>query len=75
MQSSTTDLGLDPVSLLPAVLTYTLYPASGSSTPITIEIDFSNYTAVSGVQIPFTIQRYVNGSLQLAITLSSAQIN
>jgi len=75
MQFSTTDLGLDPVSLLPSVLTYTLYPDSGSSTPIAIEIDYSNYTAVSGVQIPFTIQRYVNGSLQLAITLSSAQIN
>jgi hypothetical protein len=75
MQVSTTDLGLDPASFLPAVLTYSVRPDSGAFTPIAIEIHYSNYQPISGVEIPFTIQRYVNGSLQLEITVSSAQVN
>jgi hypothetical protein len=73
-QQSTTDLGLDPVTLLPAILSYSVLPDSGPQTPISIEIRYSNYQTVNGVQIPFTIQRYVNGSLQLAISVSSVQI-
>lgn len=75
MQSSTTDLWLDPVSVLPAALTYKIQPDSGSSTPISIEVRYSNYTLVQGIQIPFRIQRYINGSLQLDITVGNAQIN
>jgi hypothetical protein len=75
MQRSTADLGLDPTSLLPAVLAYTIRPDNGAPIPIAIEIHYSNYQAINGVQIPFTIQRYVNGSLQLEIAVSSAQVN
>lgn len=72
---STTNLGLDPVSLLPAVLTYSVHPDSGAQVPITIEVRYSDYRATNGAQIPFHIQRYVNGSLQLDILVSSAQVN
>jgi hypothetical protein len=75
MQRSTTDLGLDPTSLLPAVLSYSIWPDNGASVPIAIEIHYSNYKAVDGVQIPFTIERYINGSLQLAIAITSAQVS
>ena len=74
-QQSITDLGLDPSSLLPAILAYSVLPDNGVQTPIAIEIHYSNYQAVNGVQIPFLIQRYVNGSLQLAIVVNSAQIS
>jgi hypothetical protein len=74
-QQSTSDLGLDQETLLPAVLAYSLTPDSGGSTPIAIEIHYSSYQTVNGVQIPFLIQRYVNGSLQLTIAVTSAQIN
>jgi len=73
-QQSTSDLGLDPNTLLPAVLSYSLTPDSGG-TPIAIEIHYSNYQAVNGVQVPFLIERYINGSLQLSITVSSVQIS
>ena len=69
------DLGLDPVSFLPAVQAYSLLPDNGAPIPIAIEIHYSNYKTVDGVQIPLLIQRYVNGSLQIAIIVSSAQIN
>ncbi len=74
-QRSITDIGIDPVSSLPAVLAYSVHPNDGSSVSIPIEVHYSDYHAVEGVQIPFHIQRYVNGSLQLDILLSSAQIN
>ena len=70
-----TDIGLDPSSFLPSVLSYAVHPDNGESTSIPIEVRFSDYHAVDGVQIPFRIQRYVNGSLQLDIAVSSAQIS
>lgn len=73
-QRSTTDLGIDPTSILPAVLTYSVNPDKGS-TPVAFEIHYSDYRPVDGVQIPFHIQRFVNGSLQLDILVSSVQIN
>jgi hypothetical protein len=74
-QQSTTDVGLDPVTLLPAVLTYAVHPDNGAQVPIAIEVRYSDYRAVNGAQIPFHIQRYVNNSLQLDILVESAQVN
>lgn len=75
MQRSTADLGLDPASLLPAVLAYSIHPDNGAPIDIAVEIHYANYQAINGVQIPFTIQRYINGSLQLEIDITSAQVN
>jgi hypothetical protein len=74
-QRSTTDIGLDSTTLLPAVLACSVHPDNGASTPIAIEIHYSNYRVIDGVQIPFHIERYINGSLQLDILVSSAQIS
>jgi hypothetical protein len=75
MQKSITDLGLDQETLLPAALAYSVSPDNGAPVSIAVEIRYADYRTVDGVQIPFTIQRYVNGSLQLEIHLTSAQIN
>lgn len=74
-KQSKTDIGLDPNSLLPSVVSYSVHPDSGASASIAVEIHYSDYRMMDGVQIPFHIQRYVNGSLQLDIQLSAAQIN
>jgi hypothetical protein len=74
-RQSTTDLGLDPTSYLPSVLAYSVMPDRGSITPVSIEIHYGDYRVVDGVQIPFSIQRYVNGSLQLDLSLTNAQID
>ena len=74
-QWSKTEIGLDPATLLAAVMTYSVRPDNGAAVAVAIEIRYSNYRAVDGVQIPFTIQRYVNGALQLEIEISAAQIN
>lgn len=74
-QQSTSDLGLDPASLLPSVLTYQIHPDNGSQVNIGIEIRYSEYRQVNGAMIPYRIQRYVNGALQLDIQLNSAQLS
>ena len=74
-QNNTADLGLNPASLLPTIYAYSVHPDNGAQTLIAIEIHYSDYHTVNGVKIPFTIQRYVNGALQLHISVNSAQIN
>jgi hypothetical protein len=75
MRQSAADLGLDPISFLPAILAYAVRPDSGAEISIPMEVHYSDYRTVNGVQVPFLIQRYVNGTLQLEIHLSSAEIN
>ena len=75
MTDSTTDIGLDPSSFLPTVLRYSVHPDNGSGTLIPIEVRFGNYQKVNGIQVPFLIDKYVNGSLQASITVTSTQIN
>jgi hypothetical protein len=72
---NTADIDVDPQTFLPCTLAYQVFPDDGSNTLIPIEIVYSNYQQVDGIQIPFLIQRYVNGSLQLEIHVSSAQIS
>lgn len=74
-KQSTTDIGLDPNTMLPAVLAFNVHPDNGAQFFIPIEVHYSNYQNVSGAMIPFLIQRYVNNSLQLEITVESAQVN
>jgi hypothetical protein len=75
-EESVTDIALDPQTLLPMSLSYTVHPDSGAQmVTVPIRVQFSNYRVVSGVEIPFLIQRYVNGSLQLEIAVTAAQIN
>lgn len=74
-QQSNTDIGIDPKTFLPAVVAYMLPASNSTDRPIAVEVHFSNYKQVQGVQVPFTIQRYVNGSLQLEITVTDVQIS
>ncbi len=72
-QSNTMDLWLDPVSQLPAVLQFRLPTDRGSSNTSLIEVHYSNYHNVSGVQIPYQIERFINGTLNLEISVTSAR--
>jgi hypothetical protein len=74
-QLSTTDFYLDSSSLLPIAVMFNTHPEGDAGTNIAVEVDFSNYTAVNGVQIPFRIQKLVNGSLFLDLSVVSASVN
>jgi hypothetical protein len=72
---TTEDLYLDASSLLPVALKFSAHPDNNALANIPVEVDFSNYQAVSGIQVPFRIQKLLNGSLFLDITVQSAVLN
>lgn len=72
---SSTDVYLDSSSLLPVALAFNTHPDNDALTNIPVEIDFSNYQAVNGVQIPFHIQKFLNASLLLDLTIQAASLN
>ncbi|HEU5400119.1 MAG TPA: hypothetical protein VFU86_02105 [Terriglobales bacterium] len=74
-QAGITDIDVDPNSALPVALRYRVRPDNGANIEIPIMVKFSDYRAINGVQIPYLIERYVNGTLQLQITIQSSQID
>jgi len=69
------DLYLDATSLLPSALDFSLQPDSDSNAAIPVEIRFSAYQSFGGVLAPTRIQKYLQGSLVLDITATSAVVN
>jgi hypothetical protein len=69
---SSSDLLLDPASALPVRLRYNSHPDSDANLDLPTEIRYSDYHLVNGVQIPFRIEKYLNHSLILEITVQSA---
>ena len=66
---------LDSSSLLPVALSFNTHPDNNALLNIRVEVDLSNYQVVKGVQIPFRIQKFLNGSLFLDLTIQSASVN
>jgi hypothetical protein len=69
----TIELGLDPVSSLPSALEYQLATDRPNSFQ-TVDVRFGDYRLVNGLNIPFSIQRYVNGSLQFDIHITNPSV-
>ena len=72
---SSTDVYLDSSSLLPVALAFYTHPDNNSVVNIPVEVDFSNYQTVNGIQVPYHIQKFLNGSLYLDMTIQSAALN
>jgi hypothetical protein len=74
-QLSATDVYLDSSTLLPVAIAYNVHPDNNFLVNIPVEIDFSAYQAVQGVQTPFHVQRFFNGSLLYDLNIQSATVN
>jgi hypothetical protein len=72
---TTEDIYLDSSSLLVVAVTYNEHPDNNAIVDIPVELDFSDYRAINGVQVPFHIQKIFNGNLLLDITVQSAVLN
>jgi len=72
---STVDLFVDAKSLLPLALDFNLHPDNDLNVNIPVEIQFGDYRAVSGVLVPFRIQKYLQGTLTLDLLVSNATPN
>ena len=73
--SSLFDLVLAPDTHLPQYALFTVHPDNPAiNADIPVRIAYSNYRSVSGVMVPFHIQRYVNDSLVLDLAISTASV-
>jgi hypothetical protein len=69
------DFYLDPSSYLPLAIAFNVHTDKDMNTTIPTEIRFADYQSVNGVQIPFHIQRLLNGTVVLDVTVTSAVFN
>ncbi len=74
-QLSTMDFYLDAVAFLPSAILFNSHPDNDPGTNISIEVDFSNYQALGGAMVPLHVQKYLQGTLALDLSLSSAAFN
>jgi hypothetical protein len=70
---SMTVLYVDPSTLLPSILDYSVLSDSGSAM-IAVEVRFSQYQKLAGLTVPGHIERYLNGSLDLSIDITQASV-
>lgn len=72
---SQADVYLDANTLLPLALTYMSHPPGNDLVIIPVEIKFSAYQRVDGIEAPFRVQRWLNGTLNLDLAISIVQFN
>ncbi len=69
------DIYLDPSTLLPVVYIYNSHPDNNALLDIPTEIHYSNYQTISGTQVPFHVQKFMNNTLTLDLQFQSASLN
>ena len=69
------DIFLDSSTLLPTAIDFNTHPDNDAGVDVQVEIRFSDYRAVSGAQIPFRVQKYLNNGLILDLKFESAVVN
>ncbi len=69
------DLYLDANSLLPSALAFNIHPDKNSSVDIPVEIRFGAYQSFKGTWVPTRIQKYLQNSLVVDLTVTSATAN
>jgi hypothetical protein len=74
VSQSTVKVLYDPRTSLPASLEYFIHPDNDDLHNIPVRVVFSGYQSVSGVMLPFHIERYVNRTLQLKLDVSNTTI-
>jgi hypothetical protein len=75
LQLSTTDYYLDASTLLPVAAVFNIHPDDDASVNIPVEILYSQYQLMNGLQVPLHIQRYLQGELAVDLLVSSAMVN
>jgi hypothetical protein len=69
------DMYINTSSFLPVAFNFNTHPEDDAGQDVPVELLFSEYRLVNGVQIPFRVQKYLNNGLVLDLTFESAAIN
>ena len=72
---STMDIYFDPQSFLPLVLDFNTHPDTDANQNLPVEIQFGNYQNLNGALVPFHIQKFLQRTLLLDLTMSSVLVN
>jgi hypothetical protein len=69
------DYFLDSTTFLPVAVKFTIHPDTNDLLDIPVEVRFSDYRTVNGVQVPFHVQRLLNNVLALDFQFETAALN
>jgi hypothetical protein len=69
------DVYLDAATLLPSKLSFNVHPDNNALLDLPIDVQFSNYQTVNGVNLPFHIQKFLNRALISDLQIQSATFN
>lgn len=69
------DIYLNPSTLLPVAISFNTHPDDDALVNIPTQIKFSSYQTLQGGLVPYRIQKYIQNSLVLDMTVSGVQIN
>ena len=69
------DIYLDSSTLLPVSYLFNDHPDNNAAADISTEIRYSDYRNVSGSQVPFHLQKFINNSLTVDIQVQNASLN
>ncbi len=72
---SSIDFYLDAATLRPEAISFNVHPDKNMLDNIPVEVDFSDYQNVDGVMVPMHIEKYLQGSLLIDLTISNAAFN
>lgn len=72
---SAMDVYLDAVSHLPVALAFATHADDDMGTNIPVEIHFAGYQQLGGIQVPTRVEKLLQGTVALEITISSVVIN
>jgi hypothetical protein len=75
VSQSTVKVFYDPQTFLPTSLEYSIHPDDDDSQDIPVKVAFSNYQSVSGVMLPYHIERFVSRTLQLKLDVTNVSID
>jgi hypothetical protein len=68
-------LAIDPATNLVTSMFYMQTPDDGSSTEVKVAITFSDYRSVSGVMVPFEIDKAINGNTVMKLSVTSYKLS
>ena len=69
------DFFLDPNTLLPVAIAFNTHPDDNALVDIPFEVRFSDYRPLSGAQVPFHVQKYLNNTLILDFQADAVTFN
>jgi hypothetical protein len=72
---SQVDFFLDSATLLPSAIAFNIHPDNNALLDLPVEVSFSDYRAVNGVQVPHHVQKFLNNSLLLDFQADSVTLN